>query len=163
MTQKLHTSFLLTGKDVKKSLGGFYKEARGVYKPTVEMPDLTNEQKFHPLAASPIEYWKLACCCFQKPSARRFTFPFLTIPQRVFFLYRYCMNKVATNLSLPNVTRINGRIWKQKSHILDHERLSWESVVVQDVRLLHSDTPTIVVVYVSVSSLFLHLDEEFQT
>lgn len=85
----------MTSQDVKNALEWLSKEEMGVQKPKLEITGLTKEPIWQALAAITQEYWNLACWSFHDKGHTTVTFPTFTVPQRIFFSYRYCLYQVA--------------------------------------------------------------------
>lgn len=61
---------------------------------------MTSEQICKAMSEIPQEYWNLDCWSFREKGRTDFTCPILTVPQRIFFAYRFYINQVTRNPTL---------------------------------------------------------------
>ena len=92
--------YLITPEFVGNTLKEFDQDGRNVLSPTEEIPDLNQQQVIEAYSAIPKDYWSLSCWSCRDKAHTTFTCPYLTIPQRLFFAYRYFLYQVAANPSL---------------------------------------------------------------
>lgn len=96
----LEPLFALTDEVVKKTVDPLKYNGQELLRTAEAIPDLNPQQVEQAVAAIPREFWYMQCRTCQGAGHTMYTCPMLTIPQRIYFAYRYYLNLVRSNPAL---------------------------------------------------------------
>ena len=82
---QLHHIMHLTAKDFREGTEGLRQDGRDVMKPTMDIPEITEEQMRLAYFVIPQDYWCLQCWNCREEGHSICTCPYLTEPQRIYF------------------------------------------------------------------------------